>query len=184
LARRSDLVLVPGGGPFADEVRAAQQRWGFDDAAAHHMALLGMEQYGRMLCSLKPGLRPAANSDEIVRALNEGVTPVWIPSSMVLDEPSITPGWDVTSDSLAAWLCGRLGADGLLLIKSVPPGGLRAGVRELVERGVVDAAFPHYAHRVSGAIRLLSCEEADRLDAALRGVVETTGASAGSGDFG
>ena len=41
----------PGGGPFADAVRAAQPRMGFDDAAAHHMAMLAMEQYGYALAS-------------------------------------------------------------------------------------------------------------------------------------
>src|ERR1700741_4474814 len=44
-------VVVPGGGPFADAVRAAQQRMKFDDAAAHHMAMLGMEQFGHALAS-------------------------------------------------------------------------------------------------------------------------------------
>lgn len=60
LAGRSDLVLVPGGGPFADQVRAMQARWGFDDATAHHLALLAMEQFGRMLCALLAGLASAA----------------------------------------------------------------------------------------------------------------------------
>lgn len=34
LAQRRDLVLVPGGGPFSDQVRSARARWGYDDAAA------------------------------------------------------------------------------------------------------------------------------------------------------
>ena len=46
------IVVVPGGGPFADAVRDAQPRMGFDDAAAHRMALLAMEQYGCALASL------------------------------------------------------------------------------------------------------------------------------------
>ena len=44
-------AIVPGGGPFADAVRAAQPAMAFDDVAAHHMALLGMEQFGRALAS-------------------------------------------------------------------------------------------------------------------------------------
>ena len=46
------MVLVPGGGPFADLVRDAQARIGFDDDAAHRMALLAMAQYGCALASL------------------------------------------------------------------------------------------------------------------------------------
>ena len=42
-AQAGRIVLVPGGGPFADAVRDAQARMGFDDGAAHRMALLAME---------------------------------------------------------------------------------------------------------------------------------------------
>ena len=33
------LVIVPGGGSFADQVRQSQQRMGFSDEAAHAMAI-------------------------------------------------------------------------------------------------------------------------------------------------
>jgi aspartokinase-like uncharacterized kinase len=167
LSLRGDLVLVPGGGPFADQVRAAQRQWGFDDAAAHHMALLGMEQYGRMLCALEAGLRPAASPSEIGQYAAQGKTPVWMPVPMVVDEPEIGHNWDVTSDSLAAWLCGRLEAAGLVLIKSVPPAGLVGGIEALTARGILDAAFPRYAEWVKGPVRLLSREDPAGLDRTL-----------------
>src|ERR1700738_2303502 len=63
------VVLVPGGGPFADTVRVAQPKMGFDDRAAHHMALLAMEQYGRALTSLEPRLVLADSAPAIRRAL-------------------------------------------------------------------------------------------------------------------
>ena len=53
-ARAGSIVIVPGGGPFADAVRAAQGPMGFDDCAAHHMALMAMAQFGRALESLHP----------------------------------------------------------------------------------------------------------------------------------
>ena len=62
------VVLVPGGGPFADAVREAQPKMGFDDAAAHHMALLAMEQYGRALVSLNETLALASSLVAIRRA--------------------------------------------------------------------------------------------------------------------
>ncbi len=58
LARLPDLVIAPGGGPFADAVRRAQTERGFDDAAAHDMALLAMAQFGRMLAA-QAGFRAA-----------------------------------------------------------------------------------------------------------------------------
>ena len=59
------VVVVPGGGPFAETVRAAQPKMGFDDRAAHEMALLAMEQYGCALASLGAGWRLAASAAAI-----------------------------------------------------------------------------------------------------------------------
>ncbi len=156
LALRNDLVVVPGGGPFADQVREAQSRWGFDDATAHHLALLAMEQLGRMLCALEPGLEPAESPDEIRASLHAGRTPVWMPTRMVLSDPRIATGWDVTSDSLAAWLCRRLDADGLALVKARLIEGVSADARTWCDAGIVDRAFPEYVDALRVPIRLLS----------------------------
>ena len=51
-AGRGRAVVVPGGGRYADAVRAEQQRWGFDDSTAHSMALLAMDQYGHQLAAI------------------------------------------------------------------------------------------------------------------------------------
>src|SRR2546423_12784218 len=78
------VVLVPGGGPFADTVRAAQRSMGFDDRAAHHMALIAMEQYGCALASLGRRLAHAASMAAIRRALGARKVPVWSPTRMAL----------------------------------------------------------------------------------------------------
>ena len=100
------VVIVPGGGPFADAVRSAQPRMGFHDSAAHHMAVLAMEQYGRALASLNKALSPADSERAIHRDLANGRVPVWMPSQMVLRATDIAQSWEVTSDSLATWLAG------------------------------------------------------------------------------
>ena len=45
-AEAGSIAIVPGGGPFADAVRAAQASMGYDDRAAHAMALMAMAQFG------------------------------------------------------------------------------------------------------------------------------------------
>jgi aspartokinase-like uncharacterized kinase len=146
-AKHSSLVLVPGGGPFADQVRSAQAQIGFDDATAHAMALLAMEQYGRMLCGLQPGLTPAADAEAIGTALEKGDTPVWMPVSMALSDPSIEQNWQVTSDSLAVWLAGQLGIDKLILIKSVEFDCEKLTSAWLEANQVVDSQFVDYVGR-------------------------------------
>src|SRR5215471_9451529 len=113
------VVIVPGGGPFADTVRTAQQKMGFDDDAAHHMALLAMDQYGRALASLNAGLVLASSVSAIRRVLREGKVPVWSPTRMVLRANDVPCSWDVTADSLAVWLARRIGARRMLLVKHV-----------------------------------------------------------------
>jgi len=100
-------VIVPGGGPFADAVRAAQVQMGFDDRTAHRMALLAMEQYGCAIKSLHEALSLAGSLDSIRRGLAGHQVPVWLPTQMALSATDIPPSWDVTSDSLAAWLAGK-----------------------------------------------------------------------------
>jgi dihydroneopterin aldolase len=138
------VVIVPGGGPFADAVRTAQPTMGFDDRAAHRMALLAMEQFGCALAGLRPSLRVAETTAAIRAALRAGAVPVWAPTRMVLNAKDVPTSWDVTSDSLAAWLAGLLGAKLLLLVKSsqAPQGPVRAD--DLAARGVVDPGFPRF----------------------------------------
>ncbi len=147
LAGGGAVVIVPGGGPFADQVRTLQKRLRFDDATAHHMALLAMEQYGRMLAGLQPDLRPAASRAEIARARRAGLAAVWMPTRMVLADLGIAASWDITSDSLAAWLAGKLKADSLVLVKSVALSGASVPATVLARRGIVDPAFPAYLAR-------------------------------------
>jgi dihydroneopterin aldolase len=136
------VVVVPGGKPFSDTVRMAQPKIGFDDRAAHRMALLAMEQYGCALTSLHAGYVQAESLSAIRRAARDRRVPIWCPARMVLRAPEIAWSWEVTSDSLAAWLAGRLGAARLLLVKSVvrPAGPVDA--EELVAQGIIDPAFP------------------------------------------
>jgi len=136
-------IVVPGGGPFADAVRAAQAEIGFDDAAAHHMALLAMEQFGLALAGLRPGLTVAASATAIEQALDEGRVPIWAPAEMMLEVKDIPASWDVTSDSLAAWLAGHVGARRLLLVKHGAP-EWPAAAADLAARGVTDPAFPRF----------------------------------------
>jgi dihydroneopterin aldolase len=143
-----DVVVVPGGGPFADAVRAAQPKMGFDDRAAHHMALIAMEQYGHALVSLGAGLALADSISAIRRIVREGRVPVWAPVPMALAAKDIPCAWDMTADSLAAWLAGKIGARRVLLVKQVdvsgPLGARDLSARGLAARGIVDPLFPRF----------------------------------------
>jgi 5-(aminomethyl)-3-furanmethanol phosphate kinase len=139
-------IVVPGGGPFADAVRAAQNDMGFDDLAAHRMALFAMEQYGLALAAMAPRLSLAATPAAIRRAWRLGEIPIWAPAHMLGAATAVPPSWDATSDTLSAWLAHELGATKLLLIKSAdPPQGAPLTLADLAASGVVDRLFPAFA---------------------------------------
>ena len=156
------IVLVPGGGPFADVVRDAQPRIGFADDAAHRMALLAMEQYACALVSLNAQFTLAQSKTEIEHALGERRVPVWLPSRMALAAREIPWSWDVTSDSLAAWLAGELPASRLVLVKH---NAARMNADELAARGIVDSAFPSFLARSGIPVTVLGAADHARLAA-------------------
>ena len=148
-AEAGAIAIVPGGGAFADAVRSAQASMGFDDPAAHAMALMAMAQFGRALQSLNPALRLAASRAAILRALKDGKVPVWSPEAMAR-AAALPETWDLTSDSLSAWLAGALGAGSLVLVKHGRFAGGALDAHDLATRGTVDPLFPHYL-KASGA---------------------------------
>jgi 5-(aminomethyl)-3-furanmethanol phosphate kinase len=137
-------VIVPGGGPFADAVRAAQTQMGFNDLAAHRMALLAIEQFGCAITTLHDALSLADSFDSIRRSLANDQVPVWLPTRMALAAADIPPCWDVTSDSLAAWLAGKLGAERVLLVKHIEPMPAAMRATDLAARDIVDKAFADF----------------------------------------
>jgi 5-(aminomethyl)-3-furanmethanol phosphate kinase len=170
---RGRVIIVPGGGPFADRVREAQDYWGFDDGPAHHMATLAMEQYGLMLVALCPALVPAATRDALYAVLKRSGVAVWRPYPMLTEAGGIAENWSVSSDSLAAWLAQYLNAQYLVLVKSceLPPGQTRS--EELAQLGIVDPAFPEFVRRGCFVAHVLNKAEPDRLRRMLVG--ETPG---------
>jgi 5-(aminomethyl)-3-furanmethanol phosphate kinase len=148
LGERHPLIVVPGGAGFADAVRDADRRFGLRAPTSHRMAILGMEQFGWLLSDLIPGAVRCADLARVAA----GRTTVLLPAALPLDE--LPASWQVTSDSIAAWVAGRLGAGRLVLVKEVdglfadwPPRGeplARLTVAELaaLQAGGVDEYLP------------------------------------------
>jgi aspartokinase-like uncharacterized kinase len=160
-------VIVPGGGVFADAIRAAQAPFGFSDRAAHSMAVLAMEQYAILLNDLEPELVPCAGREAIEAALAAGGIALWRPRQMVESDPLIPASWNVTSDSLAAWLAERIGAARLVLIKSAAIPAPPSSPESLAEAGIVDPAFPGFVRGRPFSVACIGPGDEQRLASAL-----------------
>jgi aspartokinase-like uncharacterized kinase len=139
-----NIIIVPGGGVFADAVRSAQKVSKISDACAHKLAVLAMDQFGLLLASMHDDLVIARSEMEIDERTWQHRCIVWLPSQMVLADEAIPKSWDVTSDSIAAWLAAKIGAQQLVLVKSDKPHGNKLSLRMMTERAIVDEAFSEF----------------------------------------
>jgi aspartokinase-like uncharacterized kinase len=120
------LLVVPGGGPFADLVRDIDRKLGLSDDAAHWMAIGAMDQYAHLVASRLSGGVVVVGTRDMAVALDAQRVPVLAPSRWLREADPLPHSWDVTSDSIAAWVAGQVEARGLVLVK--PPGASGSGV--------------------------------------------------------
>jgi 5-(aminomethyl)-3-furanmethanol phosphate kinase len=100
LARHRPVLVVPGGGPFADVVRALDAQVGLGDHVAHALALRAMDQLGVLLGPMLPA---AALLTRLVAPASLGLL---IAAPAFAHRPEVPESWDVTSDSLAVLAAG------------------------------------------------------------------------------
>lgn len=116
-APRRRIAVVPGGGPFADAVRQMFRRIKIGEDAAHWMAVLGMDQYAHALAARIPNAVLVDAPEAITAAVTAGRLPVVAPYRWLRGADPLPHSWDVTSDSITAWIAGALRARRIVLIK-------------------------------------------------------------------
>ncbi len=99
--RHKVVLVVPGGGVFADMVRRLQ---GVSEDAAHWMAVLGMEQYSYYLAD-----GTDAHLTQTPFDLEMGVN-IFLPYRFLWEHDELPHTWNVTSDTIAAWIARKLDA--------------------------------------------------------------------------
>lgn len=147
-------LIVPGGGPFADQVRLAQSHWAFNDPIAHSMALLAMCQFGLMLKGICPEIELATSKQQLKNAIDRKKTAIWLPDTDWLNNEGIAASWAITSDSLSAWLAQHFTAEQLLLVKSVSFSRTQTTVKQIIRDETVDTAFAQFLSPSEFSIRL------------------------------
>ncbi|HMD89080.1 MAG TPA: hypothetical protein VKF38_07955 [Anaerolineaceae bacterium] len=119
LGAEHSLLVVPGGGDFADIVRDYYRRFQLSEITAHRMALLAMDQYGCLLCDLISESKLVSDLISARAVASEGRVPILLPASLLIQADPLPHSWQVTSDSIAAWIAGLAGAKRLILLKVI-----------------------------------------------------------------
>jgi aspartokinase-like uncharacterized kinase len=150
-AQSHSVVVVCGGGAYADLVRTEQQRLGFDDVIAHRQALLAMEQTAFIL----QGTWQQRTGRAMPISDSGTSMTLWSPRRLLLDQNVVPASWDITSDSLAVWLAKEIGASLLSLMKSLDISFDQGSPVDWHSKGWVDAAFSEMALGAAYPIRLV-----------------------------
>jgi aspartokinase-like uncharacterized kinase len=145
---------VPGGGPFADAVRAVDDELALPAPVSHRIALAAMDQLGQVLAHLLPG---AAIQREL-RA-PQGLALLSVAETLT-GRPEIPERWDVTSDSLAVFAAGAIGAREAILLKPLerPLGDAETlttdalGVLQVAGGATAVDAYLPFAIRLTGVV--------------------------------
>lgn len=116
------ILALAGGGGAADRIRARHLRGDLDLTKAHWAAVRVLDANAiRLAAAGGDGARvvtdPTEGGRENPREAGGGPA-VLAPFPLLRAEDPLPHGWEVTSDSIAAWVAGRYGAGRLLLLKA------------------------------------------------------------------
>src|SRR5262245_34367167 len=98
-AQSHPILVVPGGGPFADAIRDVDRRLGLSDAAAHWMAVIAMDQHAYLIADRLASSALVTEPHEIASAIDARKIAVLAPFRWLLNADPLPHSWDVTSDS-------------------------------------------------------------------------------------
>ncbi len=119
LAKKHQFTVVPGGGKFADAVRELDAKLSLPAAVSHKMAVLAMDQYGLLLAQVIPESSSCVSLRTAVEFSKEGRVPIFLPSKLLSRSDPFEPSWDVTSDSITAYIAFKLKAEKAIFVTDV-----------------------------------------------------------------
>ncbi len=142
------VIIIPGGGHFVKRIKELSEQEVISDDAAHWMAVLGMHQYGFYLAD-GSGTEIVESMEELRNVVHIGVL---LPYTLLKADDSLPHTWNVTSDTIAAFVANKVGeksfikltdVDGLmddkgLLVRQIHAKAMIKNVRT----GCVDAELP------------------------------------------
>jgi aspartokinase-like uncharacterized kinase len=184
-AKKHAIIVVPGGGKFADVARDFDQRFNLFSGISHRMAILGMDQFGLLLSQIIPNSCATYLLNDAKQLSEIRVVPIFLPSRLMFQEDPLENSWDVTSDSIAAYVASRLHVTKVLLVTDVdgiftkdPKKHSDAtlieqlsaeGLLKLNKRTSVDSYLPKLLLEVQVDCYVVSGKHAERIGAILAG---------------
>lgn len=146
------VVLLTGGGPAVKALRRLSKTLPFSEAEAHWHCIDLMSDLTHSLSETFPNSVAVTTWKEAEQAWEADRIPWFVVESYLRSddqaEDHLPHNWNVSSDSIAAHLAARHGAE-LILLKACELPKRRISAKALAKRGIVDTWFPQVAEEVT-----------------------------------
>jgi len=170
------VIIIPGGGHFVKWIKKLSEQEVISDDAAHWMAVLGMHQYGFYLAD-GSGMEIVESIEELRNVVHIGVL---LPYNLLKDDDSLPHTWNVTSDTIAAFVANKVceksfikltDVDGLmddkgLLVRQIHAKAMNKNART----GCVDAELPLFLMQNGMSCTIVNGNFTERIIAVIEGV--------------
>jgi 5-(aminomethyl)-3-furanmethanol phosphate kinase len=104
------ILIICGGGKFANKVRDYNEQIGFSNTANHRSAIMCMDIIGTLLADKLEGLETVNTLEDAMKVSEQGKIPVLNSYSLMEDHDPLEHSWRVTSDSIALYISNLLKA--------------------------------------------------------------------------
>lgn len=109
------IVLINGGGDFANKLREYNDEYDFSDDVMHWSAIKCMDIIGELIASRNKHIQPITKLDDIKKVHDDGKIPLLLSFEILKSEDPLKHSWNITSDSIACYFAHRLNAKLLIL---------------------------------------------------------------------
>jgi len=111
------IILIPGGGSYANFIRKIDKELKLGDDLAHWMAIYSMNYNGLTLKGKYPELDFIENLKSF--EISNNYFCIFLPYNYLRKNDTLPHNWDVTSDSIALYLADQLHFNQCFLIKDI-----------------------------------------------------------------
>jgi len=147
--KRGKIIIVAGGGCFADSVRYAFKKTRMSENLANSLALKSTEIFSSYMKEINKNFYLTSNKYFKKKSIN-----VWLPSVILSNEKSFKKNWNSTSDSVAAWLSKNIQAEGLVFVKSLEKFKKINKLGVLQKKNIIDKNTSTYLKSFRGEIKI------------------------------
>ncbi|ENN96420.1 aspartate/glutamate/uridylate kinase [Methanocaldococcus villosus KIN24-T80] len=148
--KREEIIIIPGGGKFADTLREIDKNLSLSPSISHKLAIKCMDILGEVFSDIG-GIKAYDNLFDLKREIKKERIAILLPSKLLLSTDISEHSWNVTSDSLTLYISKFLNVKNIIIATDVdgiydkyPEGKLLNIIKADMIKGLtaVDEYFP------------------------------------------